>query len=68
MCLVTYLNSRSYFLIYYIYFCFMIIYVIVLHWILICRLEVSFSLNWGPDPSILIDLTFLIVRFDQFQF
>jgi len=44
----------------------MIIYVIVLHWIRIRELGVRPSLNRGPNPSILIDLT--LVRFDQFQF
>ena len=44
------------------------IYAIVLHWIRIRGLGVSPSLNLGPDPSVFLDLVFLIVRFDRFQF
>jgi len=46
----------------------MIISVIVLYWIQICGLGVSPSLNRGPDPSILLDLVFSVVRFNPFQF
>ena len=45
---------------------FMIIYVIVLLWIWIRGLGNSPSLNQGPDPNILIDLIFLVVRSDRF--
>ena len=51
-----------------IYFCFMISYITVLHRIWIRRVRVSLILNQGPDPSILIDLVFSVVRFNQFQF
>ena len=44
----------------------MIISVIVLYWIRIRGLGVSPSLNRGPDPSLLLDLVFLVVRFDRF--
>ena len=46
----------------------MIIYMNVLLWIWIRELGVSPSLNWGPDPNVLFDLAFSVVRFDRFQF
>ena len=46
----------------------MIIYAIVLHRIRIRGLRVGPSLNQGPDPSVLLDLVFTVVKFDRFQF
>jgi len=40
---------------------------IVLSWIRIRELGASPSLNRGPDPSVLPDLIFSVVRFDRFQ-
>ena len=44
----------------------MINYIIAWFQIRILRLRVNPSLDRRPDPIILIDLTFLVVRFDQF--
>ena len=44
------------------------IYAIILHWIRIRELGVNLNLNRGPNPSVLLDLNFLVVRFDRFQF
>ena len=46
----------------------MIIDVIVLCWIWIRGLGVSPSLNRRPEPSASLDLTFLLIRFDDFNF
>ena len=51
-----------------IYFYFVIIYIIIWYQILIFRLKVSPNLNRGPDPSVLLNLIFLVVRFNRFQF
>ena len=69
----TYLDTYSEFsitfLIFFrIYFCFIIIYAIVFHWIRIRGLGVSSGLNRRPDLSLLLDLVFLVVRSDRFQF
>ena len=42
-----------------------IIYMIVLSWIRIHELVVSPSLNREPDPSEILDLVFLVFRFDR---
>ena len=49
-------------------FCFMIIYIIVWYLDPDPDFRINPSPNWEPDPSILIDLTFLVIEFDQFQF
>ena len=49
-------------------FCFVIIYPSVFHWIRIREVRVNPSLNRGPDPCVLLDLVFSLVRFDRFQF
>ena len=70
----TYLVAYSYFLIVFFWFtsciCFVlwVIYMIVLPWIRIRELGVSRSLNREPDPRVLLDLVFLVFRFNQFQF
>jgi len=51
-----------------IYFYFVIIYIIIWYGIWIFGLRVSLTPNPRPDPCVLLDLTFLLVRFDRFQF
>ena len=51
-----------------IIFVLMDIYAIILHWIQIRELGVSPNLIWGPDPSVLPNLVFSIVRVERFQF
>ena len=51
-----------------IYFYFVIIYIIIWHRIWIFGLKVCHISNPGPDLSVLLDLAFLLVKFDQFQF
>ena len=69
MYLVTYSNSQSYFSNLLLVFIFVLcIFMRSFYWIRIRELGVSSTLNRGPNPNILLDLIFSVVKFDRFQF